>query len=76
MRYQFPPDLDQLVRDRMSSGRYASEDDLLRYALEALSEEEQDLSAVQDAIADLEAGELGAPLKEAFDSVLRRASQE
>jgi Arc/MetJ-type ribon-helix-helix transcriptional regulator len=71
MTYHFPPDVEQLVRDGMSSGRYATEDDLLREALLTLSTADQDLAAVQEAIVDLESGELGLPLAEAFDAVRR-----
>jgi Arc/MetJ-type ribon-helix-helix transcriptional regulator len=42
MSYQFPPDLEQRVRARMSDGRYGSEDDLLRQAMDALDQLEQD----------------------------------
>ncbi|MBI2827541.1 MAG: hypothetical protein HYX69_22940 [Planctomycetia bacterium] len=38
MSYQFPPDVDQLVKDRMAHGGYLSEDDVLRDALRALEE--------------------------------------
>lgn len=34
--YQFPPDVYEEVKLRMASGQYASEDDVLRDALEAL----------------------------------------
>jgi Arc/MetJ-type ribon-helix-helix transcriptional regulator len=37
MAYSFPPDLGQLVADKMASGVYRSEDDLLRHAMEALN---------------------------------------
>ena len=43
MLYPFPPDLQTLVGEQMASGKYASEDELLRRALLALAEEEQDL---------------------------------
>ncbi len=42
MSYQFPPDLEQRVKARMSDGRYNSEDDLLRDAMDALDQLEQD----------------------------------
>jgi Arc/MetJ-type ribon-helix-helix transcriptional regulator len=71
MSYQFPPDLDKLVRERMATDNYSSEDELLRSALLALSEEEEDLAAVNAAIAELEAGDAGIPLDQAFDDVRR-----
>jgi Arc/MetJ-type ribon-helix-helix transcriptional regulator len=36
MSYQFPPDLEERVKTRMAEGRYQSEDDLLREAMDAL----------------------------------------
>lgn len=42
MAYQFPPDVQQLIKDRMASGIYASEDEILRDALGALDLLEQD----------------------------------
>ncbi|MGZ3471493.1 MAG: hypothetical protein ACXVA6_16120, partial [Isosphaeraceae bacterium] len=36
MPYSFPPDVNELVCAHMSSGKYASEDELLRAALQAL----------------------------------------
>lgn len=38
MAYQFPPDVERLVRDHMSQGGYSSEDEVLRDALRALEE--------------------------------------
>ncbi len=38
MAYQFPPDVEQLVRDRMAHGGYTSQDEVLRDALRALEE--------------------------------------
>ena len=42
MNYQFPPDIEHRVRARMNDGRYQSEDDLLRDAMDALDRVEQD----------------------------------
>ena len=72
MLYSFPPDVQQLVRERMATGQYASEDDLLREALQALSAEEEDLRAIQEAVAELQAGDEGTPLDEAFASIRSR----
>ena len=69
MTYQFPSDVQQIVRARMASGRYASEDEVLREALQALAEEEQDLEAGREAVAEWRAGDASLPLDEAFDSV-------
>ncbi len=42
MNYQFPPDIEERVKARMSDGRYQSEDDILRDAMDALDHIEQD----------------------------------
>ena len=42
MSYQFPPDLEVRVKARMSDGRFESEDDLLRKAMDALDQLEHD----------------------------------
>jgi Arc/MetJ-type ribon-helix-helix transcriptional regulator len=72
MGYPFPPDVKQLVDTRMASGKYATEDDVLRDALDALSAESHELDAIQAAIAEWRAGDPGVPLAEAFDTVRRR----
>ena len=72
MAYQFPPDVDELVKERMASGKYASEDELLREALQALSEAEEDLDAVREALTELEAGDEGVALDEAVESIRKK----
>jgi len=42
MNYQFPSDIEDRLRVRMSDGRYQSEDDVLREAMDALDQVEQD----------------------------------
>lgn len=39
--YQFPPDVDRFVKERIASGNYTSEDDVLRDAMVALEQIEQ-----------------------------------
>jgi putative addiction module CopG family antidote len=72
MPYAFPPDLQALVGEQMASGKYASEDELLRTALRALLEEEHDLEALRESLAQWRAGDAGVPLDDAFDSIRRR----
>jgi putative addiction module CopG family antidote len=69
MQYPFPADLQQIVGQRMASGRYSSEDELLRDALRALAEEDDDIAAVTEALADWRAGDPGVPLDEAFAAI-------
>ena len=64
MIYQFPPDLEDEINERMASGQYASQDDLFRDALRALRLQDADVTAVKQAIADMEAGDLGIPFDE------------
>ncbi len=45
MSYQLPADVEQLVKQRIASGDYSSEDDVLRDALSALEEREVQLLA-------------------------------
>ena len=42
MNYHFPPDIARRLQARMSDGRYQSEDDVLREAMDALDQVEQD----------------------------------
>jgi putative addiction module CopG family antidote len=72
MQYPFPADLQAMVGERMKAGAYVSEDELLRDALRALAEEEEDLRAVQDALDEWRAGDHGMPLDAAFAAVRNR----
>jgi len=73
MSYQFSPQVARLVEERMATGLYANEDALLCEALGALAEEESDLAAIQQAIVEMEAGDVGVPLDEAVQ-VIRRGT--
>ncbi len=69
MAYQFPPNIERLVKEQMASGDYESEDDLLADALRALATRNEELVAVNDAIRDMEAGDAGRPLTEVADEI-------
>jgi putative addiction module CopG family antidote len=69
MHYSFPPDLRQFVDERLASGQYANEDDLLRAAFRVLLEEEQEFLAVGDAVDRFKQGEHCTPLDEAINRV-------
>lgn len=69
MIYPFPPDLKQLVADRLASGQYQSEDDVLREAMHALARQDDDWLAVREAIAEWKAGDEGIPVKEAIQII-------
>jgi Arc/MetJ-type ribon-helix-helix transcriptional regulator len=79
MAYQFPPDVEKLLRDHMASGGYASEDEVLRDALRTLGEfvhsrEEVDeecrqtVAAIQEGAADAKAGRM-RPLRAINDEI-------
>ena len=74
MGYAFPTDVQQMIDGRMAGGGYATEEDVLRDALKALAEEEEDLAAVREAEAEFHLGDAGLPLDEAFDLVRRSQS--
>jgi Arc/MetJ-type ribon-helix-helix transcriptional regulator len=42
MQYQFPRDIRDRLQDRLKNGSYAGEDDILRDAMDALDQIEQD----------------------------------
>jgi len=65
-----------MIEASLLSGQYGSEDDVLREALRALREEENDLTAVRDAVAEWKAGDEGTPLTEAFDEIRRGVETE
>lgn len=70
MTYQFPPDVDRLIRDRMAAGGYQSEDDVLRDALLALADRMDDLAAIRAGIADL--GDARTRPLEEVDAAIRQ----
>ena len=63
MAYQFPPDVQQLMRTGTAFGSYATEDDVLRDALHALIQRNEDLDAIQAGVADMSAGRV-RPIRE------------
>ena len=69
MNFPFPQDLQEFVRERLASGKYASEEEPLRNAFQALAEEEDDLDAVREAVAEWRAGDPGVPLDDAVETI-------
>jgi putative addiction module CopG family antidote len=67
-------DLKALIDERLATGSYASQEELLRDALRALAEEEEDLRAVKEAVAEMMVGDAGVTLDEAFASVRATAA--
>ena len=71
MTYPFPPDVRELIDFRMATGSYASEDDLLKEALQTLPGED-DLAAIRDGLDLLDQGDSGVPLEEAFLTIRQK----
>ena len=66
----YSPTVEQLIQARMATGKYASQDELLVAALEAL-EEEEELQITADDLKAIDQGEEGTPLHLAFDEIRR-----
>jgi Arc/MetJ-type ribon-helix-helix transcriptional regulator len=73
MTYNVSTEVESLIRKYMATGRYPSEDDLLRRALEQFCEDsaDDDLQAIRTAIDEWQQGDEGVELDEAFDVVRR-----
>jgi len=56
MQERLTPEVDQLIREQMATGQYASENDLILQAIQALRWQEQEVAAIQDGVDDMEAG--------------------
>lgn len=71
MPASIPPDVQRAIDARLATGRYATPDDVLRDAFRALDSEDDDVSAIQEAVDAWQRGDEGLPLDEAFDQVRR-----
>ncbi len=71
MSYQFPPDVEQRIRDQIALGNYANEDEVLRDALEALDARNADLAAIRAGVEDMEAGRM-RPIAQVADEIRRK----
>lgn len=60
MSYAFPPEIAEPVRRRVTSGQFPSEDEVLKAALRALDERDEELTAIQEGLTDLEAGRVSS----------------
>ena len=56
MVYQFPADLTTRIEALLAGGNYQSADEVLRDAITALEQQQQDLLSIQAGVADMEAG--------------------
>ncbi len=69
MAYALPSDIEQIVKQKVASGKYRDVDAVLRAAFAALSEAESDLEAIQEAIGKWKAGDEGLPVEDAFAEI-------
>lgn len=69
----FPSDVQERVNALLGTGRYASEEEILRAAVLALEEQNADLSAIQSGINDMENGRT-LPFA-VFDADFRKRNQ-
>jgi Arc/MetJ-type ribon-helix-helix transcriptional regulator len=74
MTHQFSADVEKLIQDRMASGRYGSEEELLVSALQALDEDDEELKAIEEGLVSVDRGEAGSPLDEVFERLRQRHS--
>jgi len=75
MNHTLPPDVQRLIAAQLASGRYASEEEVLRDALLVLRDVDEEAGKVQAAIDEWKNGDQGIPLDEAFAWAYRRAPQ-
>ena len=71
MQYDFPSEIKTMIDDRLATGKYASEDEVLQRALRALREYDETVGDIQEAMADEAAGRL-RPLHEVDDEIRRK----
>lgn len=69
--YVLPPDVAQLVQDQLATGYYDTPDDVLREALQALTDRNEDVDAIREGLADMEAGRT-RPLREVAEEIRRK----
>lgn len=73
MSLTIPADIQSRVNAPLGTGRYASQEDILRAAVSALEEQNADLAAIQCGIDDMENGRY-RPFG-AFDVEFRQRNQ-
>ena len=68
---KIPDDVQAAIDAKVASGQYADEETVLREAMASLTEFDEDVARVQEAIAHWQAGDEGMPVDEAFEMVRR-----
>ena len=68
MSHQFSPNIEQLIRQKMATGLYASEDERFSATLSRqLDHDEEELRAIQERTGkSLDEGDEGVSVEEAF----------
>jgi putative addiction module CopG family antidote len=69
MPFVVPEDVEELVANQMASGRYRTCDEVLRSAMKALAEVDDDLDAVRQALSEWRGGDEGILLEDAFRQI-------
>jgi predicted transcriptional regulator len=69
MKYPFPATIRDLLDERMESGGYATEDEVLLRALQSLKEYDEAVADIQEGLADEAAGRVRT--LEEFDAEVR-----
>ncbi len=76
MPVQLPNELTSLVNERLATGIYANEEEVIRLALKALEESEEDLRTTRAAIEYFDRGGEGIPVAEAFAQARRAVTTD
>ncbi len=72
MSYAVPADVVAQIDQHLKSGNYATADEVLRDAMQALNQANDDWLAVKEALDAFDAGEEGIPLDVAFKMIRER----
>jgi len=72
MSYELSPNVERLVRERMATGHYTSEEQLLVEALAALDATDEETRAIEEGLKSVDAGDDGISADEAFTRLRRR----
>ena len=76
MHYSFPPDLQRLIEVRLASGRYSTEDEVLPIAARRLADEDEDIVAVGEAVAECAPAILVCPWRLPLTRCVLRAAND
>ena len=68
---KIPDDIQAAIDAKVASGQYADEETVLREAMASLSEFDEDVAKVQQAIDHWQSGDEGMAVDEAFQMVRR-----